>query len=53
LEEIVRKEGAVPATIMLMDGKVHIGISKKELEVLASPTSKVQHYKAILVNPNN
>jgi len=42
LEDIVRKEGAVPATIMLMNGKIHIGISKSELEVLASPSNKVQ-----------
>jgi hypothetical protein len=42
LEAIVRSHGAVPATIMLMAGRVHIGVSDKELEMLASPQSKVQ-----------
>ena len=32
MEEIIRKHGAVPATIAILDGKVHIGLSGDELE---------------------
>jgi pseudouridine-5'-phosphate glycosidase len=35
LEEIIRAEGAVPATIAIMDGTIRIGISDLELERLA------------------
>lgn len=42
LEEIVRASGAVPATIMLMKGHVHIGVSEEELQILARPESNVQ-----------
>ena len=35
LESIVRENGAVPATIALMHGKIKIGLSLKELELLA------------------
>lgn len=36
LEETVREEGAVPATIALMNGAIHVGLSAAELEELAS-----------------
>ena len=36
LEELVRSEGAIPATICLMDGKIKIGLSDSELELLAT-----------------
>lgn len=36
LEDIVRDNGAVPATIAIIDGKIKIGINKKELEFLAT-----------------
>jgi pseudouridine-5'-phosphate glycosidase len=36
LEENIRNEGAVPATICLMDGKVHIGLTDQELTRLAN-----------------
>ncbi|PBB06199.1 pseudouridine-5'-phosphate glycosidase [Salimicrobium humidisoli] len=32
VEQIVRDEGAVPATIAIMDGKIKIGLSDEELE---------------------
>ena len=35
LEGIVRKGGAVPATIALVSGKIRVGLSKSELEMLA------------------
>lgn len=35
IEEIVRENGATPATIAVLDGKIHIGLSDEELEVLA------------------
>lgn len=33
VEEIVRSQGAVPATIAIMDGKIRIGLSNNELEL--------------------
>lgn len=36
LEEVVRKAGAVPATIALLDGVVHVGLEPAALELLAS-----------------
>lgn len=36
LEEIVRKNGAVPATIAVFDGKFHVGLSKDQIEQLAT-----------------
>ncbi|MDT2523718.1 pseudouridine-5'-phosphate glycosidase [Enterococcus raffinosus] len=35
-EDIVRENGAVPATIAIMDGKIKIGLSKEELNRLAT-----------------
>lgn len=35
-EEIVRENGAVPATIAIMDGKIKIGLSKEDLNTLAT-----------------
>ncbi len=35
MEEIIRKSGAKPATIALLDGKVQIGLNEAELERLA------------------
>jgi len=36
VEEIVRSNGAVPATIAIMDGKCYAGLTKKQLEYFAS-----------------
>lgn len=33
VEEIIRKNGATPATIAIMDGKIKIGLSAEELEL--------------------
>lgn len=36
LEQMVREQGASPATVALLDGKVHVGLSETELERLAN-----------------
>lgn len=35
LEDVVRRGGAVPATIGVLDGRLHVGLTKAELEGLA------------------
>ncbi|MCM3090503.1 MULTISPECIES: pseudouridine-5'-phosphate glycosidase [unclassified Cytobacillus] len=35
VEEVIRKNGAVPATIAILNGKIKIGLSDEELEFLA------------------
>jgi hypothetical protein len=37
LELIVRNEGAIPATIALMDGQIRVGLSHGELERISAP----------------
>lgn len=44
IEQMVTNEGAVPATIAIIDGAVHIGLDDDKLEILAngqSPVTKV------------
>lgn len=36
MEQAVRENGATPATIALLDGKLHIGLNEQELEQLAN-----------------
>ncbi|MGB8944359.1 MAG: pseudouridine-5'-phosphate glycosidase [Streptomyces sp.] len=36
LEEVVRAEGAVPATIAVLDGRPHVGLDKQQLERVAN-----------------
>jgi pseudouridine-5'-phosphate glycosidase len=36
LEQVVRQEGAVPATIAVLDGRPHIGLGKDQLERVAN-----------------
>ncbi len=36
LEAVVREHGANPATIALLDGKIHVGLNRAELERLAT-----------------
>ncbi|MEU6536174.1 pseudouridine-5'-phosphate glycosidase [Streptomyces sp. NPDC047000] len=36
LEDLVRREGAVPATIAVLDGRPHIGLDEKQLERVAN-----------------
>ena len=35
-EALVRKYGVVPATIAIINGKIHVGLDDKQLEILAS-----------------
>ncbi|QQE77812.1 pseudouridine-5'-phosphate glycosidase [Alicyclobacillus sp. SO9] len=35
VEQIIRDEGAVPATIAILDGKIHVGLAEEELQLLA------------------
>lgn len=35
MEAIVRAEGATPATVGVIQGKVHVGLSSEELQYLA------------------
>ncbi|WP_369388562.1 pseudouridine-5'-phosphate glycosidase [Streptomyces sp. CG1] len=36
LEDAVRREGAVPATIAVLDGRPHVGLDKEQLERIAN-----------------
>ncbi|MET8474743.1 pseudouridine-5'-phosphate glycosidase [Streptomyces sp. NPDC006422] len=36
LEQVVRDEGAVPATIAVLDGRPHVGLDKQQLERVAN-----------------
>ena len=36
LENTVRENGGVPATIAILDGRIRIGITEKELEILGT-----------------
>ncbi|MDH6552037.1 pseudouridine-5'-phosphate glycosidase [Streptomyces sp. SAI-041] len=36
LEDVVRQEGAVPATIAVLDGRPHVGLDKQQLERIAN-----------------
>ncbi|KAK6041945.1 indigoidine synthase A-like protein, partial [Cooperia oncophora] len=42
LEDTVRSEGSVPATIALLDGKVHIGLSSDQLAKVAESKEAVK-----------
>jgi len=42
LESIVRSEGAVPATIAVMDGKIQVGLSASQLQVLATGNDAIK-----------
>lgn len=39
MEDIVRQKGAVPATIAVLDGKVHLGLTEKERERVGTDKS--------------
>jgi pseudouridine-5'-phosphate glycosidase len=36
VETLIREEGAVPATIAIFDGRIHVGLTAKELEQLGT-----------------
>ena len=41
VESVIRSHGAVPATIAILDGQVHVGLSKDQLEHLADTENTV------------
>ncbi|MFP4371234.1 MAG: pseudouridine-5'-phosphate glycosidase [Halanaerobium sp.] len=42
IEEIIRENGAVPATIGIIDGKIKVGLTKKEVEFLGESEEVVK-----------
>ena len=46
VEELIRQEGAVPATIAVIDGVLHIGLEKHQLETLAQTTGAMKVSRA-------
>ncbi|WP_048601860.1 pseudouridine-5'-phosphate glycosidase [Rubeoparvulum massiliense] len=38
VEEVIRQQGVVPATIAILQGKIHIGLTKDEIEYLGKAT---------------
>lgn len=42
VESIIRQQGATPATIALMHGKVHVGLSPAQLSEIADPAIKAE-----------
>jgi pseudouridine-5'-phosphate glycosidase len=42
VEAVVRENGAVPATIAVIDGRIHVGVSDQELERLAQAKDVVK-----------
>ena len=42
VESIIRNEGAIPATIAIMDGKIKIGLTDEDLETLAKANDVVK-----------
>lgn len=45
LDEIIRVDGAVPAVIGLIDGKIKIGLDESEVKRLADPQSNLRKWK--------
>jgi len=41
VEQIVRDNGAIPATIALIDGKIKVGLTENEIDYLAKSGSKI------------
>lgn len=39
VEEIIESNGAVPATIAIMNGFMHVGLSRSEIEYLSDPSN--------------
>lgn len=41
-EEVIRQNGAVPATMAVIDGRIHAGINEQQLQMLAESDSAVK-----------
>ncbi|KAK0567144.1 hypothetical protein OC844_000389 [Tilletia horrida] len=48
-EDAIRKEGAVPATIALLDGVAHVGLDRAQLERLAEAATRAKKDKAAVI----
>ncbi len=46
VEQIIRDQGAVPATIAVIHGTLHIGLEKEQLEALAQTTDAMKVSRA-------
>lgn len=46
LEDVVRQEGAVPATIAVLDGRPHVGLEKEQL-ARQGPTRRPRSARAV------
>ena len=42
LETEIREQGAIPATIAIINGQIKVGLEKEDLEILSDPASKVE-----------
>ncbi|XP_047358495.1 pseudouridine-metabolizing bifunctional protein C1861.05 isoform X1 [Vespa velutina] len=42
VEDAVRKQGAVPATIGIINGKIHVGLDSEHLEILSKTNSAIK-----------
>jgi len=42
VEDIIRREGAIPATICILGGQVHVGVTDEELKYIAQQGSNVR-----------
>ncbi|MFH5882186.1 pseudouridine-5'-phosphate glycosidase [Liberiplasma polymorphum] len=45
VESVIRKEGAVPATIAILNGVIHVGLDRKEIEILAQSKEVIKTSK--------
>jgi pseudouridine-5'-phosphate glycosidase len=41
-EEAVRRGGAVPATVAVLEGQIRVGLSSREIQLLATPGSELE-----------
>ena len=48
VEALIRQEGAIPATIAVVDGRLKIGLSEQEREALAQATDPMKLSRADL-----
>ena len=42
LETEIREQGAIPATIAIINGQIKVGLEKEDLKILSDPASKVE-----------
>ena len=42
VEQVIRDQGAVPATIAILDGRIHVGLDESALQTLATASDVVK-----------